>query len=146
MLTLDFTFFWVLLSFVIFTMLMKQFFFDPIAQIRAQRESALTKLQEETRQLEADYQSLEEGVQSALNDARKKARLSIEEAGAVAKKEAATLVQTSRNEADSDREKALSHLSQQAEQTEAVLLESVDELSHLLVHKVKHSDVRLVAH
>lgn len=121
MLSFDFTFVLVLISFLLFVLAMNELFFKPITAIEAKRLAHMQGLRQATDDLLSKCQILQTQHQQTLTAARKQAQALMHEVRQKAKAEAATLLQAAR-------ENAQAHLNQQL----ATLMETKNQLQQAL--------------
>jgi F-type H+-transporting ATPase subunit b len=99
MLNIDATFLFVFVSFVVFMLLMKQVYFEPIRQIKAEREQKVAEDRENAQSFYGELESLRTGYENSLKEARLKAQSLIQEHRQKAKKSADEQVSKARGEA-----------------------------------------------
>lgn len=113
----DATFLFVLLSFVVFTLLMKAVFFDPIRGIKQARQDHQTQAEAQAQEYAQARLKLEEAYEQGLQEARKKAQALIMEARERMKAEVAELISRTQKEVQSTLDAKLRDLAAWQEST-----------------------------
>ena len=136
MLQFNATLIFVLISFIVFMILMKGIYFDPILKIRAVREQKLTDDQEAARQFAEDFERLNAEYQTSLQNARKEAHALIQDLRLQAKNSAHENTQAARAEALQVSERQMAELNQWRESTYQQLAGERSVLTHAIITKV----------
>ena len=136
MLQFNATLIFVMVSFIIFMILMKAIYFDPILKIRAERERKLTDDQESSRRFAEDFERIYAEYQAGLQQARKEAHVLIQDIRQNAKNNAQATVHTARNEAQAESDRQMVDLHQWRENTYQQLEGERDILTQAIINKV----------
>lgn len=136
MLQFDATLIFVMISFIVFMILMKAVYFDPILKIRAERERKLTDDQEAARQFALDYERIYAEYQASLQNARKEAHTLIQEMRQQAKSSALEALQQARTEAQSESDKQMAELNEWRDTTYRQLEGERETLTRAIISKV----------
>jgi F-type H+-transporting ATPase subunit b len=136
MLQFNATLLFVMISFIIFMILMKIVYFDPILKIRAERERKLTEDQDAARQFLKDYERIFAEYQAGLQQARKEAHALIQELRLQAKATAQQTLQNARAEAQAESDRQMAELGQWRETTYRQLESERDSLTQAIISKV----------
>jgi len=136
MLQFNATLIFVLISFIVFMILMKAIYFDPILKIRAEREQKLTDDQEAARRFAQDFERLYAEYQAGLQNARKEAHALIQEVRQQAKLSAQQALQNARAEAQTESDRRMAELSQWRESTYQQLEGDRESLTQAIIRKV----------
>lgn len=136
MLQFNATLIFVMISFIVFMILMKAIYFDPILKIRAEREQKLTDDQEAARRFSQDFERLYAEYQAGLQNARKEAHALIQEVRQQAKLSAQQALQNARAEAQVESDRQMTELSQWRESTYLQLEGERDALTQAIIRKV----------
>ena len=126
----------ILVSFVVFMLLMKAWYFDPIMVVKDERERKLTADQEATRQFVEDFERIYAEYQAQLQNARKEAHALIQEVRQQAKLSAQQALQNARAEAQTESDRQMAELSQWRESTYLQLEGERDALTQAIIRKV----------
>jgi F-type H+-transporting ATPase subunit b len=141
MISFDFTFVLVFISFLVFMFLMKSLFFDPIARIKDQRENKLFDDQAQVDEASRALRFMTGDYEAQLKEARKKAQEQIAQMSQDAKQQAAKLLAETREQARQELDKSLQELSQWREDTYQQLAGNRQELKHIIMAKVAGATV-----
>jgi F-type H+-transporting ATPase subunit b len=136
MLQFDATLIFVMISFIVFMILMKAIYFDPILKIRAERERKLTDDQEAARRFAEDFERIYAEYQASLQNARKEAHAIIQEVRQQAKTDAQHTLQNARAEAQAESDRQMAELSQWRETTYRQLEGERESLTQAIIRKV----------
>ncbi len=136
MLQFNATLIFVLISFIVFMILMKGIYFDPILKIRAVREQKLTDDQEAARQFAEDFERLNAEYQASLHNARKEAHALIQDLRLQAKNAAHENTQAARAEAQQVSERQMAELNEWRESTYQQLAGERSILTRAIITKV----------
>jgi len=139
MLQFNATLLFVMISFIIFMILMKIVYFDPILKIRAERERKLTEDQDAARRFLKDYERLYAEYEASLHHARKEAHALIQELRTQAKANAQQTLQIARREAQAESDRQMAELGQWRETTYRQLGNERDGLTQVIISKVTHT-------
>jgi F-type H+-transporting ATPase subunit b len=126
----------VLLSFVIFMLLMKAVFFDPMLKVKAQRERQLELDSESARKAGDEAERLTLDYESAVNRARREAQHIIQQIRQDAKTKAASAIAQARQTAQADLERQLGELAQWREATYQNLESERVALKEAIIRKI----------
>ena len=136
MLSFDATFLWVLISFVVFMLLMKGLYFDPIQQIKEKREHQKEQDAARRKECMAASVELETSYENGLKEARKKAHQLIQQQRQDALKRAAEEVAQSKASAMSKLQGELDKLAHERDALYEQLLSEKQALADLIIQKV----------
>lgn len=125
-----------LVSFIIFMVLMKAIYFDPMLKVRAEREQKLTDDQESARQFAEDFERIFAEYQASLQSARKEAHALIQELRLKSKASAQETLQNARTEAQTESDRQMADLHQWRETTYRQLEGERYALTQAIVGKV----------
>jgi len=138
MLTFNFTFVIVFLSFLVFMTLMKAVFFDPIAKIRKEREAKLDADKQAAKTAALQLEKLQTEYDESIKQARRQAQDVVNQLRVEAKKSAADTMATAREEARTHLDAKLGELSQWREETYQQLGSERQQLVQIILSKVSH--------
>lgn len=130
------TFLYTAVSFLIFMVLMKNVFFDPIRDIKAERDEALTGQAREAQDLLKEHQSLFASYEEQLRQARLQAQKLITEQRDKAKSDAFSQVTQTRDQARQDLESQLAAIAEEREVVYRELAPEKTALVQLILDKV----------
>jgi F0F1-type ATP synthase membrane subunit b/b' len=136
MLDFNATLIFIMASFIVFMILMKAIYLDPILKIRAEREQKLTDDQESARKFAEDFERIYAEYQSSLQTARKEAHALIQELRLKAKATAHETLQNARTEAQAETDRQMVDLHQWRETTYRQLEGERDTLTQAIIGKV----------
>jgi F-type H+-transporting ATPase subunit b len=130
------TLLFVLLSFVVFMLLMKAVFFDPMLKIKAQREQQLQQDQDSAKRFDEEHATLSADYEAALQKARREAQQVLQRIREEAKSGASETLLRARMEAQSQMERELADLSQWRERTYQELEPERQALKQLIISRI----------
>jgi F0F1-type ATP synthase membrane subunit b/b' len=136
MLDFNATLIFVMVSFIVFMILMRAIYFEPILKIRAEREQKLTDDQESARRFSEDFERIYAEYQLSLQNARKEAHALIQELRLKAKTSAHEITQTARADAQAESERQMGELHDWRETTYRQLESERDALTRAIIGKV----------
>lgn len=136
MLHFNATLLFVLISFLIFMVIMKAIYFDPMLRIKAQRESRLLDDREASQRFAQDYERLNAEYEAALLKARREAQRVIQELREQAKTAASQTLAAARQDAQTEMDSHMKELSEWRESTYRELEPERDELVRTIVRKI----------
>ncbi len=139
--SIDATLLFVFLSFVFFTLLMKSFFFDPIARIKQQRELKLAEDKDQAVSYLQEREKLHGQYEADLAAAKRRAQQVILEGRQKAKSAASQTVMTAREKAASEVEAQLAQLAEWREEAYRKLDQEREALTRMIVQKVVGKNV-----
>lgn len=125
-----------LVSFIIFMVLMKAIYFDPMLKIRAEREQKLTDDQKSADQFVEDFERIFAEYQATLQNARKEAHTLIQELRLKSKASAHETLQQARSEAQAESDRQMADLHQWRETTYLQLKDERHTLSQAIIGKI----------
>lgn len=129
----DGTFIVVFISFMIFMFLMRQVYFEPVRQIKAQREQDKLGSVDAAAQLAKDAQKLNEDYAKDIQQARQKAQQHIQDARTEAQKQSSEVVGQARQQAEAELKETVESLKQQADQVyDELKVEQAQLVEHIL--------------
>ncbi|MBY0403585.1 MAG: ATP synthase F0 subunit B [Cyanobacteria bacterium] len=140
MLSIDGTFIFILASFVIFMLLMRSLFFEPIRQIKAEREQKISGDKLSAEEFSKTFENLSKDFELKLKEARQKAHRLISEASESAKKEAASQLSQSREEARNFLDTKMVEIAEQREATYRDLASDRLAFVQSIIEKITLSD------
>lgn len=126
----------VMISFIIFMVLMKIIYFDPMLKIQREREQKLTDDRLNAQQFLAEYERIHADYQSSLKEARKEAHMVIQEIRQQAKLTAQHSLQVARSQAQSEMEQQMADLNAWRETTYQSMQSEREALIKIIVSKV----------
>lgn len=126
----------VMISFVIFMILMKAIYFDPILKLKYERERKLTDDQASARQFAEDYERVHADYLAGLQEARKEAHKLIQEVRQQAKTSAQQALTEARANAQVETERQMTELHNWRESTYQQLAGERDALTQAIISKV----------
>lgn len=129
----------VLVSFIVFMLLMKAIYFDPVLKIKDQRERKLTDDRDAIQQFAADYARLRAEYEASLKQARRDALHLIQEVRQEAKASAQQILLKARLEAQEDMDRNLNELANWRETTYQQLEAERTSLTRAIIRKVTES-------
>lgn len=132
----DGTFFAVILSFTVFMILMRAVYFEPIRQLKEQREAKKRVDRKDTVAFVEEHERLQLEYETGLKEARKKAQQVIQELRQDAKKQASVTVGQARDNVRSELEGKMEELSRWREESYAKLGEERQALAQAIINKV----------
>lgn len=126
----------ILVSFVIFMLLMKAVYFDPIMKIKHEREAKLTGDRDAALEFEVEYARLRAEYEEGLRKARKEAHAAIQEIRQKAKADAQQVLNEARAKANEEMEQKLRELADWRETTYHELEADREKLTRTIIEKV----------
>jgi F-type H+-transporting ATPase subunit b len=132
----DGTFFLIIASFVVFMLLMRAIYFEPIRRIKDQRERKKLEDREQADSSLAEYTRLQEEYEASLRDARRRAQQVILEVRQGAKKTASETVGKAREEVRQDLERQMAELARWREEAYGQLAEDRRALAGTIIQKI----------
>jgi F0F1-type ATP synthase membrane subunit b/b' len=145
MITINATFLLVFISFLIFMGLMKALFFDPVQQVKANREHKLTEDAQTAAKSRMERETLSAAYQEELQKARKHATDLISQARQQAKQQAMEKTGSAREEARILLEAKMIELADWREQTYHSLSAERDAIVELIYHKLTHDGTQPIS-
>lgn len=136
MISLDWTALFVLLSFVVFMILMKAVFFDPIRNIKAAREAQILNDQNKAQEVLHEHESLHLNYEVQLKEARQKAQQLITDLRDQAKGDASGKISKAREEARLHLEAKLAEIATSREETYQALDDERTSLAETILKRV----------
>jgi F-type H+-transporting ATPase subunit b len=136
MLHFNATLLFVLISFLIFMLIMKAIYFDPMLRIKSQRESRLLDDREASQRFAQDYERLNAEYEAALLKARREAQRIIQEVREQAKATASQTLTTARQNAQAEMDSQMKELADWRESTYCELEPERNELVSAIVRKI----------
>lgn len=136
MLSVNGTFLLVLVSFVVFMLLMRAVFFEPVRKVKAEREEKLKGDADSAHNAVSEISELNLNYESALKDARAKAQALVASLQTQARQEAQATVQKARSKAQEDLDKRMGELHQWREDTYQTLSGERQSLTRMIIDKV----------
>lgn len=130
------TFFFMIASFLVFMVLMKNVFFDPIRDVKVERDKAVYGQLEESEALAKEHQQLFETYEAELKKARLQAQKIITEYRDKAKQEAFSQVNETRESSRVKLEQQLAEIAQEREAVYAQLESEKKALVEVILEKV----------
>jgi F-type H+-transporting ATPase subunit b len=128
------TLIFVMISFVIFMILMKAIYFDPILKIKYERK--LDEDQTNARQFSEEYERIHAEYQAALHKARKEAHQIIQEVRQTAKNSAQQTIMEARTSAQAETDRQMEELHAWRETTYRQMAAERDALTQAIISKV----------
>ncbi len=126
----------VIISFFVFMLLMRSVYFEPIRQIKAERERKKEEDRKSTETHLADLEKMKAEYEQGLKDARKRSHLVLQEIRQKAKESAFETLTAARQQAAKELEAQMTELSSWQENAYQKLAEDRSELARLIVQKV----------
>lgn len=136
MIEVNFTFFMVLFSFVIFMLAMRSLYFEPIRNIKAERARKIEEDQRHAQSLHQERDLLNRDYEAGLKEARQKAQHVILEFRENAKKQASEQVTKARNEAAAQLEQQMAEIATWREEAYQQLESEKRMLADGIIHKL----------
>lgn len=136
MLHFNATLLFVLISFLIFMLIMKAIYFDPMLRIKSQRESRLLDDREASQRFAQDYERLNAEYEAALLKARREAQRIIQEVREQAKATASQTLTSARQDAQAEMDSQMKELADWRESTYRELEPERNELVSAIVRKI----------
>ncbi len=135
--TFNATLLFVIISFVVFTILMKAIYFDPIMKIKNERERKIIDDQESAVNFAQQYEILNQEYQAGLKKARQDAHSVIQEIRQQAKTSAQKAVIEARTSAQAQTDQQMAELDAWRESTYRQLESERASLTQAVIAKVK---------
>ncbi len=132
----DGTFIVIVISFVVFMVLMRSIYFEPIRQIKDVREQKKADDKKDTQTHLADLEKVKAEYEQGLKDARKRSHQVLQEIRQEAKQSAAETLSNARTKATQELDAQMAELSAWREETYQKLAEDRKALAHHIVEKV----------
>ncbi len=132
------TLLFVMISFVVFMILMKALFFDPILRVKETRERKVTGDREDARQFLDDYEQIRLSYEAELKQARREAHRIIQEVRQTAKVTAQQTLMDARTQAQSELSAKMVTLAEWRESTYQQLETERSHLTQSIIRKVTH--------
>lgn len=126
----------VMVSFIIFMVLMKAIYFDPMLNLKYERERKLTDDKNSAQQFAEDYERIHAEYQASLQKARKEAHQLIQEIRQTAKVNAQQTITEARSAAQSETDRQMAELHNWRETTYNQMESERDALTRAIVAKV----------
>lgn len=126
----------VMVSFIIFMVLMKAIYFDPMLKIKYERERKLTDDKNSAQQFAEDYERIHAEYLASLQKARKEAHQLIQEIRQSAKANAQQALVEARSAAQSETDRQMADLHNWRETTYSQMEGERDALTRAIVAKV----------
>jgi F0F1-type ATP synthase membrane subunit b/b' len=126
----------VMVSFIIFMVLMKAIYFDPMLKIKYERERKLTDDKNSAQQFAEDYERIHADYQTGLQKARKEAHLLIQEIRQSAKTTAQQTLSEARSAAQVETDRQMAELHNWREATYGQLESERNALTRAIIAKV----------
>jgi F-type H+-transporting ATPase subunit b len=130
----------VLISFIIFMVLMKAIYFDPILKIKDERERKLIDDREAAQRFAEEFDRIHAEYETGVKQARKEAHQVIQEIRQAAKTEAQQALTDARTNAHAETERQMAELAQWREETYRQLEAERDTLTRTIIGKVTASN------
>jgi F-type H+-transporting ATPase subunit b len=130
----------VLVSFIIFMVLMKAIYFDPILKIKDERERKLIDDREAAERFAEEFDRIHAEYETGVKQARKEAHQVIQEIRQAAKAKAQQALTDARTNAHSETERQMAELAQWREDTYRQLEAERDALTRTIIGKVTTSN------
>ncbi|HEY9687479.1 MAG TPA: hypothetical protein V6C52_10925 [Coleofasciculaceae cyanobacterium] len=134
------TLMFVLVSFIIFMVLMKAIYFDPILKIKDERERKLIDDREAAERFAEEFDRIHAEYETGVKQARKEAHQVIQEIRQAAKAKAQQALTDARTNAHSETERQMAELAQWREDTYRQLEAERDALTRTIIGKVTTSN------
>jgi len=133
------TLLFVLVSFIIFMVIMKAVFFDPLLKLKAQREQQLLQDRETTQRSGEQHDALKQEYNAGLQKARREAQQVLQRLREDAKRNASTIIGQARVDAQAQLDRELASLAEAREQAYQALESERHNLKQTIISKVvKH--------
>jgi len=126
----------IMISFVIFMILMKAIYFDPILKIKYERERKLTDDQASARQFAEEFERVNAEYLASLQRARKEAHQVIQDVRQQAKTSAQQALTMARADAQAETDRQMTELQNWRESTYQQLAGERDALTQAIISKV----------
>lgn len=126
----------IMTSFIVFMVMMKKSFFDPIRGIKQEREKKLLDERQSAQTILKEQQTLESNYETGIRDARKKSQEIIQEFRTEAKAKADAKLNESRQQAQSHLEKGMDELSSWRNETYSQLEHERQELAKHIIQRL----------
>jgi F-type H+-transporting ATPase subunit b len=139
MLALNATFIIVFISFVLFMLLMRGVFFEPVAGILAQRSQKLADDREAIESSQVSCAQLTAQYQQSIAGAQRKAQAVLQASRDEARKQVTQLLEDARQQAQRDVEAQLAELKTWQANTMTQLVSEKEGLVQLVIQKIRHS-------
>lgn len=136
MLQFNATLIFVMGSFVIFMLLMKALFFDPMLKIKAERERKLTEDRDAAQRFAQEYEKIRLEYDAGLKEARREAHRLIQELRQQAKTSAQKTLSQARVNAQSEMDRNMNELAEWRESTYQQLETERANLTRAIIRKV----------
>jgi F-type H+-transporting ATPase subunit b len=133
----------VLVSFIIFMLIMKAVFFDPILKLKAQREQQLLQDRETAKRSDEQHDSLMQDYEANLQKARREAQQVLQNLREEAKTKSSTIISDARVNAQAHLDREMAALAESREQAYQELESERRHLKQIIISKVvkEHSGV-----
>jgi len=128
----------VIVSFVIFMLLMKAIYFDPMLKIKLAREEKMNADQASAQQLSQEFEQIEANYQATIQKARKDAHTVIQTIQQDARRSSQETIQKARAEVQADLERQMTDLHQWQETTYQEMAPDRNILTQTVIHLVRH--------
>jgi len=133
------TLLFVLVSFIIFMVIMKAVFFDPILKLKAQREQQLLQDRETAQRSDEQHDALKQEYDAGLQKARREAQQVLQRLREDAKRNASTIISQARADAQTQLDREFASLAEAREQAYQSLESERHNLKQTIISKVvKH--------
>ena len=139
MLALNATFIIVFLSFIVFMLLMKGVFFDPVAGVLSERDQKLADDRDAIQSSSASADELTANYQLAIADAQRKAQATLQSAREATRQQIGTMQDEARQQAQRDIEAQLAELKTWQADTMKQLVNEKEDLVQLVIQKIRYS-------
>jgi F0F1-type ATP synthase membrane subunit b/b' len=126
----------VMISFVIFMILMRAIYFEPILKLKYERERKLADDQTSARQFAEDFERIQAEYLAGLQQARKEAHAVIQEVRQQAKTSAQQALTEARANAQVETDRQMTELQNWRERTYQQLASERDALTQAIISKV----------
>lgn len=136
MLSVNGTFLLVLISFVVFMLMMRAMFFEPVRKVKAEREEKLKGDQDSAQRAALEMTELQLNYENELKQARAKAQALVGSLQTQARQEAQATVLKARQKGQEDLDKRMAELHQWREDTYQTLSAERQNLTRMIVDKV----------
>ena len=132
----DGTFIVVIISFIGFMLLMRSIYFEPIRQIKAERETKKATDKQNASDYLKELEALQASYEQGLQDARKKAQQQIQQLRQNAKQSAAEKISAAKADAQKALDQKLIELAKWQEETYDTLKSERQALTQIVIGKV----------
>jgi F-type H+-transporting ATPase subunit b len=130
------TLIFVMVSFIVFMVLMKAIYFDPMLKIKYERERKLTDDRDAAQRFAEDYNRLRAEYEAGLKQARREAHHIIQEIRQQSKTSAQQALTTARQDAQEEMDRNLNELAQWREVTYQQLEAERSNLTRSIIRKI----------